>query len=123
MPAQRCSPLAGEVRVTDRHERGLTTSMLVDRDEAIFAGHYPGFPIFPGVCLVECAMQSVIAAADERGAAIDVQAVESTRFLAPVYPGDTVVTRVETDDGETWRCALDTERGPAASVRLLVRPR
>ena len=125
MPAERCSPIAARVRVTERHERGVTTSVEIAPDEAVFAGHYPGFPIFPGVCLLECAIQSAHAAAAERGRAVEIEAVESTRFLSPVFPGDTVVTRVEvTESADRWRCAaaLSTGRGRAAEARLRVRP-
>lgn len=121
---RRSTPLAGAIAVETVSEEGIQTSMAVRHDEAILAGHYPGFPILPGVCLIECAHRSVLAAADARATRVELSEVESTRFLNPVFPGDRVATEVRIERGDdVWRCActLGTERGRAAEVRLLYR--
>ena len=35
----------------------VDTEYRLDPADPIFTGHYPGFPIYPGVCLIECAHQ------------------------------------------------------------------
>jgi 3-hydroxyacyl-[acyl-carrier-protein] dehydratase len=101
--------------------------MDVDPSELVFAGHYTDFPIFPGVCLVEFAHRSAQSTAPEAAAEIELVAVDSARFLSPVYPRD----RLEAELGwapkdDAWQCTavLSTRRGGrAAQVRLRYRAR
>lgn len=90
----------------------------IEPDDEIFAGHYPGFPVFPGVCLVECAHRAIVANATEP---LWLAAVESTRFTAPTFPGDTLTVSVRserTTDGLRCVAEAGTDRGTAAHIRL-----
>ena len=122
------TPVAAAVRRIDTAD-GPAFEFRIGPDEPVFAGHYPGYPIFPGVCLVECvhrvARDTVPANPTRRadgGGTPVLLAIESARFLAPVLPGDTItVTTVWSDaGGGQWQCAgtVWTDRGRAASVRL-----
>lgn len=97
------------------------STLVVDPDDRILAGHYPGFPIFPGVCLVETAHQTYLATRPDPDA-VTLEGIDSVRFLGPVFPGDEVTTRLSVKprpDG-SLRCTatLSTARGAAATVRL-----
>ncbi|MGC5532826.1 3-hydroxyacyl-ACP dehydratase FabZ family protein [Streptomyces sp. SR-10] len=98
------------------------TTIGIEKTEQLFDGHYADFPIFPGVCVMECVQRSVIAVAERSGMAEpELLAVESTRFLGAVYPGDLLTVHLDVRDDEgTLRCRAKafTERGDAASVRL-----
>ncbi|PVE14134.1 3-hydroxyacyl-ACP dehydratase FabZ family protein [Streptomyces scopuliridis] len=98
------------------------TGVAIEKSEPVFAGHYPDFPIFPGVCVVDCVERSALAVAERTGMAEPrLVAVESTRFLGAVYPGDLLTVRLEMRNHEgAVRCKAlaSTERGDAASVRL-----
>lgn len=117
------SPLAGRVEVLPGDgETGTAARFTVDPAETVLPGHYPGFPIFPGVCLVESTHQGAVATAPDGAKGTALAAVESTRFTGPVFPGDSVdiaMTWKRTPDGD-WQCRakLSTARGPAATVRL-----
>lgn len=57
-------------------------------DEPYLVGHFPGFPVLPGVFILECldqAIRQVLA-----GRSVRLSAVRSMRFLAPIFPGDTM---------------------------------
>ncbi|WP_308117534.1 3-hydroxyacyl-ACP dehydratase FabZ family protein [Streptomyces anatolicus] len=119
------SPVAAEVRVLARTDEGLATAARAEiaAAEPVFAGHYPDFPIFPGVCVLECVHR---AATDGEGAPVpaDLAAVESARFSGAVLPGDTLDITLRwrrTENG--WRCdaTTATARGKSASVRLRYR--
>ncbi len=121
-------PVRAAVRVTrpggDAPEpQQARTEIRIDASEPVFAGHYPDFPIFPGVCVVECVHKSALATAPG-GAALTLAALDSARFLGAVFPGDVLgvdLTWTALDDG--WKCAAvaSTDRGVAAKVRLRYR--
>jgi 3-hydroxyacyl-[acyl-carrier-protein] dehydratase len=63
-------------------------------DEFFLQGHFPGFPLVPGVILCECAMQAggvLIAQRVGRVAGVPVATrLDQVRFRRMVRPGDTV---------------------------------
>lgn len=129
IPDSTCRSVFGEVEILAAEERpdGLpprvTAAVHIAADEPAFEGHYPGFPILPGVCLIECAHRTAMAALPPAPAAgpARLDAVEAARFLDPVFPGETVTVELEWEpSGDSWRCrtAIRTERGPSARIRL-----
>ncbi|WP_448235828.1 3-hydroxyacyl-ACP dehydratase FabZ [Microbacterium paulum] len=85
-----------EVEEPGRSGRGYS---LISIANPVFAGHFPGRPIFPGVLLIEAAAQSagvIATAADDDGTGIALLAtVRKFAFRKPVLPGDLVVLTCE----------------------------
>jgi 3-hydroxyacyl-[acyl-carrier-protein] dehydratase len=111
----RPSPLDGLPVVREQRPGGLLATYSPTSSESVLAGHFPGFPIFPGVCLVECAHQTSLLALPADTVLVG---MEQVRFLSPVFPGDEVLIDVDiAEDGEgRWRSAarLTVQRDPAA---------
>ncbi|WP_457034269.1 3-hydroxyacyl-ACP dehydratase FabZ family protein [Kitasatospora sp. P5_F3] len=101
----------------------FTGSYTVRADETVLRGHYPGLPIFPGVCLLECVDQAVRQSVAGLGEPVLAE-VESCRFLAPVFPGRTVTVRTTaepTADGLRCRAELSCGDERVATARLRYR--
>ncbi|ANZ39749.1 hypothetical protein BBK82_30620 [Lentzea guizhouensis] len=110
------TPLSGVVEL-----RGPRSAVYrIEPREQVIEGHYPGFPIFPGVCIVECVHRSALTVSPV-DRPIRLAAVISTRFVTPAFPGDELAIDLDwIRDGDGWRCVAEvtTERGRAALVRL-----
>jgi hypothetical protein len=64
-------------------------------DHPAFAGHFPGQPLLPGVCLLGLVLDACLADADlaprlYAGAGAPLR-LANVKFLAPVRPGDTLL--------------------------------
>lgn len=82
------------------HGRIVGTRLFTEKD-SFFQGHFPGFPVVPGVILIEALAQCGGAGVLKRGllpphAIIFLAAVSNARFRRPVRPGE--VLRMEIED-------------------------
>ena len=84
----------------------------VSANEPCFQGHFPGYPIMPGVLIIEAMAQTsatlVVSSLD--GVTSDTHVVyfmtiESARFRKPVVPGDQLHIKVKKDRqrGNVWK--------------------
>jgi 3-hydroxyacyl-[acyl-carrier-protein] dehydratase len=69
-------------------------------DEFWFRGHYPGFPLTPGVLLVEAAMQAGAIllsqhANDAKSGVPVATRINNVKFKTMVRPGDTITMEVD----------------------------
>ncbi len=81
-------------RITDivPHE-SATGWKAVGHNEPYFQGHFPGFPVMPGVLLVEAMAQTAGALVQHSlgqmaGSKVYFMTIEHARFRKPVRPGD-----------------------------------
>ncbi|GAB4248333.1 MAG: 3-hydroxyacyl-ACP dehydratase FabZ [Thermoleophilia bacterium] len=67
--------------------------------EDVFRGHFPGYPVFPGVLLLEALAQTgavaVLTLEENRGRLALFGGVDGARFRRQVVPGDTLRFEVE----------------------------
>ena len=93
--------LVDEIAV--REDRRIVCRKTFNEDEFWFQGHYPDFPITPGVLLCEASMQAgAILLSDRAEREPDMFPVatraDDVRFKRMVRPGDTVEIEVTLDD-------------------------
>ena len=91
----------------------LTAIKNVSINEPFFEGHFPHYPVFPGVLMLECIAQasailvSLMIDATASGENVYLFAgVDKARFRRPVVPGDQLVIDVEfvKHIKKLWRC-------------------
>lgn len=95
-------------------------------DEFFFPGHYPGFPIVPGVILCEATMQagaallSLISPPREDGKLPVVAKMGEVRFKEMVRPGDeiTIEASLKEKMGDIWFFNGKITKGQTFVLRL-----
>lgn len=84
-----------------RPHQSIVGVKCVTANEPFFQGHFPGYPVMPGVLIVEAMAQtgavlmSKSLEVDTRGKTIFFMSVDNCRFRSPVRPGDVVRMPVE----------------------------
>lgn len=104
----------------------ILARVAVDPGNPAFAGHYPGLPVFPGVCQIDCVHRTVLFAARMEGVTPTVSTVSTARFLRMVVPRDEIrIEALISGIGEGWKvtAVLRVGGGPVARVGLRYRLR
>ncbi|MEV6163987.1 hypothetical protein AB0L71_19010 [Streptomyces sp. NPDC052052] len=124
----------GDLELIRTGSQGAVTAFDVPVDDSVIEGHYPGFPVLPGVFLIEAADRTVHQWAQENvpardgaeGGEVDLVAMDRCRFHRPVFPGDRVLADLEVAEnavGLLFKAAVSTNRGKVADIRLRYRVR
>lgn len=68
-------------------------------NEPFFEGHFPDYPVMPGVLIIEALAQvgaaSVLSLEENRGKLAFFTGIDKVRFRGQVFPGDTLTLEVE----------------------------
>jgi len=88
-------------RVDEITPERIVARKMVSRNEPHFEGHYPGFPVMPGVLIVEALAQTGALLAAKEGVLIPgksvllLMSIDKVKFRRAVVPGDQLVLTVE----------------------------
>lgn len=80
-------------RVLEINDESIVGIKNVTANEPFFPGHFPGFPVMPGVMIIEAMAQVAgifvgTVAPHTRGKLMFLASVENAKFRKPVVPGD-----------------------------------
>ena len=110
--------------IVDQTDDRIVCRKTFRADEFFFQGHYPGYPLVPGVILCEAAMQGgaiLLSAFVQEGQGIPVATrLQDVKFKRMIRPGDTIdieVTLKERLSGAFFMTAKVNCQGQLA-VRL-----
>lgn len=86
--------------IVSRDDSSIECTKVFTGDEEFFAGHYPGYPLVPGVLLCEAAMQAgailLSKYLNEMGGRVPVATrMNDVRFKRMVRPGEVIRMQVE----------------------------
>ncbi len=88
-------------KIVEREDNRIVCSKKLTGDEFWFRGHYPDFPLMPGVLLCEAAMQAgavlLVDHADGVGVPVATR-MRDVRFKRMVRPGETIRLEVTLDE-------------------------
>jgi 3-hydroxyacyl-[acyl-carrier-protein] dehydratase len=93
-----------------------TESIDFGYDHPVFAGHFPGRPIVPGVLLLDSAQQAV-----EKATGLVVSGIAAVKFLSPSAPGETLTLEYQID-ASAVRFEIRCDVRKIANGRFLVTP-
>ena len=101
-------------------------SKCVTVNEPYFQGHFPGYPVMPGVLVLEALVQlsSLLAASSGLPVPTTIRTLDDVRFKRQVTPGDRLVleTTMHADGRFDVRASVDGELATEAVVVLGVDP-
>lgn len=107
--------------------RGATLRLLLD--SPVYQGHFPGYPITPGVCLVQIALELIAGMAGQAGhdgngsrdGAVRLVAAKNIKFTSPVIPKEGLELRFDlTGAGENWSVEIHEGEVLCAKMSLTV---
>jgi beta-hydroxyacyl-ACP dehydratase FabZ len=81
-------------KVVSKTDTNIITLKNVSHNEPYFSGHFPDFPIMPGVLILEGMFQSgglLFGCANlNKGQLVYVATVDKVKFIKPALPGDQI---------------------------------
>ena len=81
-------------KVISKTDTNIITLKNVSHNEPYFSGHFPDFPIMPGVLILEGMFQSgglLFGCANlDKGQLVYVVTVDKVKFIKPALPGDQI---------------------------------
>ncbi len=108
-------------RVGEMQRSGADSATLEFRFAAtqpVFAGHFPGHPILPGIFQLEIAHVAAEALGE---ASFNVREIVKAKFRRPIRPDETIrveVKLIPQQDGPQARVALSVDGQPAGEAML-----
>jgi 3-hydroxymyristoyl/3-hydroxydecanoyl-(acyl carrier protein) dehydratase len=89
-------------------------------DDPLFAGHFPGHPILPGVFQLEMARVAAELAVDDR---LFVREISKAKFVRPILPAETVRASLKLSERENTlvaRARFSVGEQPAGETLLIL---
>ncbi len=95
----------------------------VTLNEPHFQGHFPAYPVMPGVLVIEALIQlsTLLSWNSGRGAPGTLQAIDGARFKRQVIPGDLLTLETWMQEGGKFivRASVDGETATEATIVLV----
>ena len=90
---------------------GATVRLLPE--SAVYRGHFPGYPITPGVCLVQIALELIAEMAGQTG----LVAAKNIKFTSPVIPEEGKMLRFDLS-GKDGKWSVEVYDGEVLAAKM-----
>lgn len=86
----------------------------------VYAAHFPGYPITPGVLLIQMATELL---EEKEGCSLELAEAVNVKFSSPVFPGegDEVVYVFAPDGDKRWKVTVEKDGVLCAKMTLQYR--
>lgn len=115
-------PLVAVDRILRVTPASVETLKYLSANELVFVGHYPHFPIYPGVFVLETMLQSIAIWSREHTTPLDFTGVRSLRLFSPSTPGDVLLCvatlRTRDDESVIFDAVCSCEGRPVAKAAV-----
>jgi len=86
-------------RIIEQEENRIVGVKNVSINEPFFQGHFPGYPVMPGVLIIEAMAQVggvlMLSREENKGKIPLFVGIDKARFKKQVFPGDQLILKVE----------------------------
>ncbi len=103
----------------------ITASARVSADSAWYDGHFPGYPILPGIAILALVEEAIVATELAEGRRMKITRLDRVRFRLPFKPDEEMklkITRQEGPDGWNYPFTVSLAGEPACSGVFTARP-
>jgi 3-hydroxyacyl-[acyl-carrier-protein] dehydratase len=105
-------------------EHGETAQVEIPVSSTWFAGHFPGFPLLPGIAQIHMAFDFIRASEQREGRQVALSEIKKVRFRKMITPGSTVTLTVLRNKIDPLRYGFTISSGgeTAAQGTIVIRP-
>ncbi|TFH40544.1 MAG: hypothetical protein E4G96_07295 [Chrysiogenales bacterium] len=82
---------------------GISADIAIGPESLWFDGHFPGFPVLPGIAQLAMVFDALRACAQRERADIALSEISRVRFRHLIRPGDAIRVTAATDGGDPSR--------------------
>jgi 3-hydroxyacyl-[acyl-carrier-protein] dehydratase len=79
---------------------GVVADALVEPGSPWFSGHFPGWPILPGIAMLSMVGETVQRDEHKRGMKVRITGVKRVRFRQPIRPDDPISISLVRTEGD-----------------------
>lgn len=98
----------------------IVAQLDVDADLPLFAGHFPGHPVLPGVIIMEALAQAacccLMAGSDNAGRIGYLTGIDKAKFRRTVLPGEVLTLKATITRNSARMCAAQVEASVNGAV-------
>jgi 3-hydroxyacyl-[acyl-carrier-protein] dehydratase len=73
----------------------ITASACVPADSVWYAGHFPDYPILPGIAILALVEEAIVAMEQKENRRVEITGIGRVRFRLPVKPEDLMTLKIE----------------------------
>jgi len=104
--------------ITQIDPDGLSVDTVVRSDSPWFSGHFPGWPILPGIAMLSMVTQAVRYHEQIRNSEVRITGIKRVRFRLPIRPDDPItisLSRTGEDKEESYSFRISVREGIACT--------
>jgi 3-hydroxymyristoyl/3-hydroxydecanoyl-(acyl carrier protein) dehydratase len=106
-----------DLRLSGSLPEGLKAQTLLSPESPWLKGHFPGFPLLPGVAILALCQQSLAQSGDHR----HIKGFSKVKFRQPVRPGESLsISLWQPDDIHQLRVKVTSAAGTVCSGLMLL---